>query len=761
MASIVGKSISRVDAVAKVTGQARYVDDYYVPHMLHAKYVRSTIANGWVKSLDISKAKALPGVVAVFTYEDVPHHPYPTAGHPYHKDPARQDVADRRLLTRRVRLWGDEMAVVVAEDELTAAMGAALVNVEYEEYHPILTAEDALAPGAVEIHTGTGNVLQHSEYSLGDMDAALARADYVCEGSYATPMVAHCAMETYSAFAYQDSSGRIVVVSSTQIPHICRRIVGQALGLPWGRVRVIKPYIGGGFGGKQDVVVEPMAAFLAFKLPGRTVKVELSREECFVASRVRHAIAFRLMTGAYKDGTLAARDMEAVSLNGAYASHGHAIVSNGWSKFYQLYNQEALSAKLTTVYTNTPAAGAMRGYGVPQALFALECHMDDMAAKLGIDPVDMRLRNIVPNGFVDVESGIKIHSTGLRECLLMGKERIRWEEKRQDISRRQGRKRRGVGMACFTYASGTYPHNLELAGARLIMNEDGSVQLMVGATEIGQGSDTVLTQMAAETLGLPVGMVHLITEQDTDVTPVDLGAYASRQTYITGMAVRQAAEEMKAAVLEYARGLTDIPVQALDTADGWIVYNYSGERIMPIGEVALDSHSDLVKARPFTSDVSVNARVNAFSYGCTFVAVEVDLGTGKVDILELYNIHDSGRIINPQTAAGQVHGGVSMSLGFALYEQLLFDGKTGQPLNNNMLDYKLMTALDTPDIQAVFVETDEPTAPYGNKSLGEPPAISPAPAIRNALLDATGLAFNELPLTPQRLVARFKAEGLI
>lgn len=761
MASVVGKSISRVDAVAKVTGQARYVDDYCVPHMLYAKYVRSTIANGWVKSLDISKAKALPGVVAVFTYEDVPPHPYPTAGHPYHKDPAHQDVADRHLLTRRVRLWGDEMAIVVAEDELTAARGAALVSAEYEEYPPILTAEDALAPGAVEIHTGTGNVLQKSEYSQGDMDTALAKADYVCEGSYGTPMVAHCAMETYSAFAYQDSSGRIVVVSSTQIPHICRRIVGQALGLPWGRVRVIKPYIGGGFGGKQDVVVEPMAAFLALKLPGRPVKVELSREECFVASRVRHAISFGLMTGVYKDGTLAARDMEAVSLNGAYASHGHAIVSNGWSKFHQLYNQEALRAKLTTVYTNSPAAGAMRGYGVPQALFALECHMDDIAAKLGLDPVDMRLRNIVPNGFVDEQSGIKIHSTGLRECLLRGKELIRWEEKLQDIGRRQGRKRRGVGMACFTYASGTYPHNLELAGARLIMNEDGSVQLMVGATEIGQGSDTVLTQMAAETLGLPVDMVHLITEQDTDITPVDLGAYASRQAYITGMAVRQAAEEMKAAVLEYARGMTDIPVQALDIADGWIVYKYNGERIMPVGEVALDSHTDLVKARPFTSDVSVNARVNAFSYGCTFVAVEVDLGTGKVDILELYNIHDSGRIINPQAAAGQVHGGVSMSLGFALYEQLLFDRRTGQPLNNNMLDYKLMTALDTPDIQAVFVETDEPTAPYGNKSLGEPPAISPAPAIRNALLDATGLAFNELPLTPQRLVARFKAEGLI
>lgn len=761
MMASVGTSMSRVDAIAKVTGQARYVDDHIVPGMLFAKVFRSSIANGWVKSLDIRKAQAMAGVVAVITYEDVPTHTFPTAGHPYHKDPAHQDVADRHLLTRRVRFYGDDIAAVIAEDELTAEKAVACIVAEYEEYPPILTVEDALTLGATEIHAGTGNIIMQGGYEAGDLDQAFAQADRIFAGEYSTQMVAHCAMENYSAYAYQDGAGRIVVVSSTQIPHICRRIVGQALGISWGKVRVIKPYIGGGFGGKQDAVVEPLVAFLSTCVHGRPVKLELTREEAFIASRVRHPIHFKLCSGVTKDGYLLARDMEAVSVNGAYASHGHAIVSNGGAKFRQLYNQEAIRAKLITVYTNLPVAGAMRGYGVPQAMFALECHMDDMASELGLDPIEFRLKNIVSVGYVDPLGGAKVLSNGLRECLLIGKKLISWDEKKATGIKQTGVKRRGLGVAAFTYASGTYPSNLEMAGARIVMNEDGSVQLQVGATEIGQGSDTVFTQMAADIMGLPTEMVHIISEQDTDISPVDLGSYASRQTYITGMAIRKAAEEIKSKVLDYAWGMTDIPAQIMDIADGWLVYKHNGEKIMTVADVALDAHTDLVHCQPFTADVSHNARTNAFSYGCTFVEVEVDLATGKVEVVELYNIHDSGKIINPQLARGQVHGGVSMGLGYALYEQMLFDPKTGRALNNNLLDYKLMTAMDTPEIGAAFVEPYEPTGPCGNKSLGEPPTCSPAPAIRNAVFDATGIRCNELPLTPQRLVAKFQEAGLI
>ncbi|HWR45966.1 xanthine dehydrogenase subunit XdhA [Sporomusa sp.] len=756
----VGKNIPRVDAVAKVTGMAKYVDDHLVHGLLYARILRSSIANGLVTTLDISKAQRVPGVVAVVTPDDVPPHTFPTAGHPYHKDPAHQDVADRNLLTRRVRLVGDEIAAVVAIDALTAEKALALIDVEYEEYPPLLTAEAALKPAAGEIHIGTGNIVGRGSYEAGNMQAALAAADYRFEDSFATQSVAHCALENHSAYAYQDGAGRIVVVSSTQIPHICRRIIGQALGIPWGRIRVIKPYVGGGFGSKQDTVVEPLAAFLTTVVHGRPVKVELTREETFIASRVRHAIRFHLKTGVTESGTLTARELTAISLNGAYASHGQSIVNNCGAKYRQLYQQQAISYQGTTVYTNLPTAGAMRGYGVPQVMFALECHMTDIARELGLDPVEFRLKNIVPPGWQDPVSGIVVQSTGLRDCLLKGKELIQWDKKQATAKIVASNKRRGLGMACFTYASGTYPVALEIAGARIVMNEDGTVQLQVGATEIGQGSDTVFTQMAADTLGILPSMVHIISEQDTDVSPVDLGSYASRQTYVTGMAVRKAAEEMKAKVLDYTWGMTGIPAQSMDIVDGWLVVKPGGEKILPLADVALDAHTNPVHCQPFTAEVTNNARVNAFSYGATFVEVDVDLATGKVDILDIYNLHDAGRIINPQLAAGQVHGGMSMGLGYALYEQLLFDDK-GRPLNANLLDYKLMTALDTPEFGIGFVEPYEPTGPYGNKSLGEPPAVSPAPAIRNAVLDATGIKFNELPLTPERLVTRFKAAGLI
>ena len=316
-------------------------------------------------------------------------------------------------------------------------------------------------------------------------------------------------------------------------------------------------------------------------------------------------------------------------------------------------------------------------------------------------------------------------------------------------------------MACFSYASGTYPVALELAGARLILNQDGSVQLQIGATDTGQGSDTVFAQMVAEVLGLPMDMVHVLTNQDTDISPFDTGCYASRQTYVTGMAVEKAALEVKEKILGVAQSMIDIPAHLMDLKDQNIVYKHSGEGILTLEQVALQSYYDRVFAKPITSDTSNNARINAMPFGVTFAEVEVDLKTGKIEVLEIYNVHDSGKIVNPKMAEGQVQGGVSMGIGYALSEQLLFDELTGKPLNNNLLDYKLPTIMDTPDIGVAFVETEDPTGPFGVKSLGEPPVISPAPAIRNAVLDATGVAFNRLPMNPQRVFEGFKKAGLI
>jgi xanthine dehydrogenase molybdenum-binding subunit len=587
--------------------------------------------------------------------------------------------------------------------------------------------------------------------------------------------VQHCQLENNISYAYVESDGRIVIVTSTQLPHIVRRIVGQALGIPWGKIRVLKPYVGGGFGNGQDVLQEPLNAFLSLAVHGRPVKLEYSQEECMIATRVRHAMNFKIKTGVKKDGTIVARELQAISLNGGYASHGHSVVSNTGEKFRHLYPQNAIKFDATTVYTTMPVAGAMRGYGVPQVKFALESHLEDIARSLGLDPISFRLTNLVQRGYVDPLTSIRVGSCGIRECIARGKELIRWDEKKAQRQRghtscggmpptyegQTGNIRRGLGMACFSYTSGAYPTELEIAGARIVLNEDGSIQLQIGATEIGQGSDTVFAQMAAETMGIPVEMVHVLSTQDTDITPLDTGAYASRQTYISGMAVVKAAEEIKAKVLNYARSMTGIPAGSMDIVNAWIVYKHNGEQIISLAEVALDCYYDKVLASPITADVSNNARVNALSFGCTFAEVEVDIAACKVAVLEIYNVHDAGKIINPQLAEAQIHGGVSMGLGYALSEQLLFDPQTGKPLNNNFLDYKLPTIMDIPEIGTGFVETYEPTSPYGCKSLGEPPAFTPAPAIRNAILDATGIKFNELPISPQNLFKKFKEAGLL
>lgn len=756
--AFVGVSVERVDVRAKVTGRARYVDDILLAGMLHARVFRSRIANGWVRRIDAGRAAAIPGVRAVVTYRDVPRHTFPTAGHPFSLDPARRDIADRRLLTQRIRFYGDEIAAVVAVDEATAERALDEIDVEYEEWPPVLDLAAAWRPGAAEVHEGTGNLLQESGYGIGDVDAALKGADWVVKGRFVTQVVHPCALENHGAVAAVDPQGCIVVYSSTQIPHICRRIVGQALGIPWGRVRVIRPFVGGGFGGKQDAVVEPLAAFLSTVVGGRPVKLVLPREETFVGTRVRHAMELTLETGGKADGTLTARVLEAGSMNGGYASHGHAIVSKSGTLFRQMYAAEAVRFEAATLYTNTPAAGAMRGYGAPQVIFAVESHMDDIALALGMDPVALRERNLHTEGFVDPPTEVKMHTRGLLECIRKGKGLIAWDAKRR-AGRSTGPRRRGVGMACFCYGTGIYPAGLELGGARIVLKQDGSVDLQIGAAEIGQGSDTALSQIAADVLGIPIETVHIPWEQDTERTPYDPGAYASRQTYVSGMAVKRAAEAVKAAILDRAQALTGAAASELDIVDGWVVERRrSGARLVPVSEVALDSYYNLTTASPIAADVSCNVKTNALAFGCTFVEVEVDTATGKVGILELYNVHDSGRIVNPLMAEGQVQGGVQMGLGYALYEQLLFDRKTGRTLNPNLEDYKIATAVDAPPVNVVFVQTDEPTAPCGNKALGEPPIVSVAPAVRNAILHATGLKIDTLPMTPERLFAAFRAQ---
>jgi len=759
---IVGKSVQRLDAVEKVTGRARYSEDFFERDMLVGKVLRSPHAHAIVKRIDVTRARALPGVEAVILPKDLPRRKFATAGHPWSLDPAHRDVEDRLILTEKARFVGDAIAAVVAVDLLTAEKALGLIEVEYEVLPFVLTPEDAMKEGAPMLHEERpDNVLSRFGTQYGDLDGELARADRVFEGEYETSIVQHCHLENQTAFAYQDSHGRLVINTSTQIPHIVRRIVAQALGLSWGKVQVIKPTIGGGFGAKQDVVVEPLVAAMSLAVHGRPVRFTFTREEVFIDSRTRHAMKINLRIGVTRDGKLLGIGIRLLSNTGAYASHGHSIAMSAGSKFRPLYYFGSYKFEPRTVYTNLPVAGAMRGYGVPQMFFALESMMEDIARELKLDPIAFRRQNLISVGHTDPLTQNVVRSFGIPQCLDKGMELIRWADKKKAYASQSGDLKRGLGMACFSYASGTHPVALELAGARIGMNQDGSVTLQVGATEIGQGSDTVFAQITAEVLGITLDMVHVVTVQDTDISPFDSGAYASRQTFVTGVAVRKAALEARAKVLAIAARKCGLAVEELDIRDCGIVEKDLGRAICALEEVAMESYYDRLHADPIRSDVSANVRVNAMSYGVTFVEVEVDLRTGKIEVLEIYNVHDSGVIINPKLAEGQVQGGVSMALGAALLEQMLFDSATGRPLNNNLLDYKLPTILDTPTIHAAFVETMDAAGSFGSKSLGECPVISPGPAVRNAVLDATGVAFNRIPLYPQAVFEKFKAMGLL
>ena len=761
----IGKSLVRVDAAEKAAGTAKYVADLEPKDALVAKVVHSTIANGIVKSINIEEAKKVPGVVKIVTCFDVPDIKFPTPGHPWSTVYSHQDISDRKLLNTRVRLYGDDIAAVIAEDEIAAKRAVSLITAEYEEFEPMLTVEEAMGENATMLHEEyPDNIVGHSSFHLGDVsyeEAIKEEGLVLLEKEYETQAVQHCHIEVPHSYAYMEKD-RIVVVASTQIPHIIRRVIGQALGIPWGKVRVIKPYIGGGFGNKQDALYEPLNAYLCTQVGGRCVKLELTREETLACTRTRHAIKYKLQAAVRKDGTLVGRTFKAYSNQGGYASHAHAIAANGANVFKQMYQDEkVLESESFTVYTNRTTAGAMRAYGIPQGAFATECLAEDMAYAIGMDPLEFRLKNCMKPGYVDPHSKIPyLGGDALLQCIEKGREFIKWDEKREAYKNQTGPIRRGVGMAIYSYKTGVHPISLETASCRMILNQDGSMLLQMGATEIGQGADTVFTQMAAETTGITEDKIHIVTVQDTDVTPFDTGAYASRQSYVSGKAVKKTGELLKEKILDYASFMLDQPAEMMDLSENKIINKETKEVMLSMEDLAVESFYSLERSQHITAETTSHCKENTLSTGAGFVEVEVDIPLGKIKILNIVNVHDSGTLLNPKLAEAQVHGGMSMGLGYALGEELLYDSK-GKVLNDNLLDYKLPTSMDTPKLDVIFVETQDPTGPYGNKSLGEPPAVPAAPAIRNAVLHATGVAFDSIPLNPEKLVKKFMEEGLI
>ena len=822
-----GKSVKRVDAYDKVTGRCKYTDDLCDRKAYVARVLHSTIANGRVKSFDTSEAEKVPGVVKILTCFDVKEkHYFPTAGHPWSTDPGHQDVADRLVLTERVRFYGDDIAAVVAEDEVAAAQALRLIKAEYEEYPFVLDVQKAMEDGAPQLHENfPNNILKHTQIRSGDLAKAIQEPGLTkVEGWYETPVVQHCHIENFICFAEMEG-GRITVTTSTQIPHIVRRVVGQALGMDWGKIRVIKPYIGGGFGNKQDVLYEPLCAWLCLQTGGHLVKLDVPREETFVCNRTRHSIRNHIISWVRPDGTYAARKLEAFSDQGAYASHGHSICAKGAGAFPQLYPCENVEVDAYTVFTNKPVAGAMRGYGIPQAMWAVESHTEDVCAAIGADPLEFRRRNLMPVGYTDSFSKNENYYDSFNQCLNKAMKAIDYERKFREYEKqnadllhperreqtalhasetsssgktpetdspgqtpatdspgqtpetdspvqtpatdsklsepRSGDIRRGIGLSVFWYNTAVWPISLESSSCRMVLNQDGSFQLQLGETEIGQGADTAFAQMAADVVGVPLENVHVVSCQDTDVTPFGTSAYASRQTYVAGFSIRQTGLLFKEKILNYAHELTRMPVFNLDIVDGNIVRSTDGRVLMTLGELATEALYSLTASRHITAESTYQVKSNAYSFGCTIAEVEVDIPMCRAKLLNVVNCHDAGKLINPALAEAQVHGGMSMGIGFGMSEKLLFDEKTGRPLNNNLLDYKLSTFLDHPTLQAEFVENPEPTSAFGTKGLGEPPACSVAPAIRNAIFHATGVGIKDAPANPHNLFKAFKEAGLI
>jgi len=754
---VVGKSARKVDGGKLVAGRPAFVDDYEFRGMLHARLLLSPHAHARIRRIDASKARAVPGVFAVLTYEDIPRVTFTTAGQSY-PEPSPYDT---RSLDSKVRFVGDRVAAVAAETPEAAEQALRLIEVEYDLLPAVLDPEEALRPGAPIIHdeadcSGIGgydarrNLAAEIHAHVGDLEKGFAEADMVIERTYKVPQVQQTPLETHICITRMNEDGRLEVRSSTQVPFHVRRIIAPVLGLKPGQIRVIKPRIGGGFGVKQEIMVEDICGHLTLKT-GRPVKLELSREEEFMATRSRHPQVLRMKTGVKKDGTLTAHAMEVVANTGGYGSHALTVQSNTGSKAMALYRCPAIAFDCLVAYTNLPPAGAFRGYGGPQGFFAVESQMDEVARAIGMDPLEFRLKNCLRQGDVNPlaealgegREGFeqRIISCGLPQCAEFGANEIEWDGVKPASS---PTKRRGVGVAFAMH--GTAIPGLDMGGADLKLNDDGSFNLLVGATDLGTGSDTILAQMAAEVLGCRVEDIY-VTSSDTDITPFDTGAYASSTTYISGGAVVKAAEDVAAQIAAVASEMLGVPADDLELRERRVFA--PDRRSVTLEDVALRSLHQ-VNQHQIQAVASKMSYDSPPPFAVTFADVEVDTETGYIDVKKLVMSVDAGQIINPKMALGQIEGGMVQALGYAVAEEMVYD-EGGRMLNANFRDYRVFLADEMPKMVAHLVHTNDPFGPFGVKAVAEIPLDGVAPAVANAVRDALGIRLTEIPLTPERV----------
>jgi putative selenate reductase molybdopterin-binding subunit len=761
----VGRSERRVDSVKLATGRGTFVDDIALPGMLYARILHSPHAHARIVRIDATKARAIPGVAAVLTHEDVPRVPYTTAGQGW-PEPSPYDAV---MLDRKVRFVGDRVAVVAAEDPELARRACDAIEVKYEVLPALLDPEQAMAPGAPVIHDqpdSSGikdpkrNLAAEIVAEVGDVAKGFAEAERVFEETYRVPYVQQSSIEPHITITWLDEDHRLMVRTSTQVPFHVRRIIAPLLGIPIRRIRVIKPRIGGGFGGKQEILIEDLCGMLTLRT-GRPVRLEYTREEELTAARTRHPQIVTIKTGV-KDGRFTAMEMRVLENTGAYGTHALTVMSVTGNRALSLYRCPNLRYEARAVYTNLAVAGAFRGYGCPQGFFALESHVDEIAQALGEDPLELRRRNHVQEGdeqpiaevLGEGKEGHRqvIRSCGLPQAIQAGARAIGWTRRRKKLRPTAGVVRRGIGMAIVMQASGI--PGVDMGAASLKMNEDGSFNLLVGATDIGTGADTMFCQIAAEALGVPMEKI-IPYSSDTDMTPFDPGAYASSTTYISGRAVEKAARLVIQQITEVGGRMLEEKPEDLVLHSGKVCAKDG--RFVTYEQICLSSlyQKDQFQIMATASHMSYDSPP---PFAAVFAEVEVDTETGLVRVLKLVEAVDCGQVVNPQMAEGQVEGAAIQSVGYALYERMPFDA-TGRMQFRSFRDYTIAAATDVPEIVTILVPTHEPTGPFGAKAIAEIPINGPAPAIANAVAQATGVRIREIPLTPERVLAALREAG--
>jgi 4-hydroxybenzoyl-CoA reductase subunit alpha len=758
--AVIGRRLLRTDGLDKSTGRAVYTDDIALPAMLHGRILRSPHAHARILSIDTSRAEAMDGVHAVITGRDMPEK--------YCIIPWTRD--EEALCVDKVRFIGDAVAAVAAVDEDTAIRALDAISVLYEPLEPFFDPRDALAMenGAEPVHAPkkdghNGNITKVVKLAFNDVDGELAASEVRVDGDYYFEGSTHAPIEPHCAIGYMDPGGKLTVWSSTQVPHYLHRELARVLDLDVARIRVIQPAVGGAFGGKSEPFdLEFCVAKLAQKT-GRPVKILYTREEVFYSHRGRHPMRMTCRLGADGDGRIRAVDHEILLDGGAYASFGLVTAYYAGQLLTAPYEFGSYRFDSTRVYTNKPPCGPKRGHGSVQPRFAFEVQLDKLARELGIDPIELRRRNLLGRDVRTINE-LRVQSNGFPECLDAVEAASGWKERWGKLPRGQG-----LGVAGSCYISGTnypiYPNDMPQSSVQMQIERSGRVTVWSGASEIGQGSDSVVAYIAAEELGVPLEYIRVVSA-DTDQVPVDLGAYSSRETFMVGNAAVHAARQLREKVVDAVADAWETPHGRVGLAGGWAFDLKDTERKMPIAQafnLAEAKHGTLGSTGWYDTPKHVHGEYRggtigaspAYSFTAHVAEVEVDEETGFVHVKNIWAAHDCGRALNPVLVEGQIEGSVYMGFAEAIMEEQVFksdrEGKAGLHNAPSLLDYRLPTSLDTPDLHALIVESVDPEGPYGAKEAGEGPLHPSIPAIANAIYDAVGIRMDSLPFSPPRV----------